>query len=79
MKRKRENNGHGIGSTWAKVASAIALAGAGALALTQLPSVRRYLRIRWMSGGKHPMPSVVEGQDSRAQTPRWGTTHWPMR
>jgi hypothetical protein len=79
MKRKREKNGNGIGNTWAKVVSAIALAGAGALALTQLPSLRRYIRIRRMSGGPHPTPPTVADDASRAQTPRWGTTHWPMR
>jgi hypothetical protein len=78
MERRREKDDHGIGRMLAKVAGAIALAGAGALALSQLPTMRRYLRIRRMSAGKHPSPPNVGDQASRAQTPRWGTTHWPL-
>ena len=68
----------GFGGTAGKIVGAIALASAGLLIVTQLGSIKRYLHLRRISAGKHPVPMPRgQGGPSLAQTPRWGTEHWP--
>ena len=66
-----------IGKTLAKVVGSIALAGAGIFAISQLGTLRRYLRIRSMSARKHATPpgTIPPGETA---PPRWGTSHWPV-
>jgi hypothetical protein len=60
-----------------RIGSILLLAGAGAMFLTQLSALRRYVRMRRMSGDGHPTPpgTLPEAADV---APRWGTSHWPL-
>ncbi|HXU73547.1 MAG TPA: hypothetical protein VN947_29715 [Polyangia bacterium] len=75
MRRWHRNN-DGIFSRVAKVAGAALFAGAGVILLTQIDSLRRYIRLRRIANG-HPTPpgTLKPGADA---PPRWGTAHWPM-
>jgi hypothetical protein len=74
---RRWNDKHdGIFSRVAKMAGIAMLAGAGVVFLTQIDSLRRYLRLRRISNA-HPTPpgTTPPGADA---PPRWGTSHWPV-
>jgi hypothetical protein len=76
MKRGRAGRNKGGLSS---LLGTIAMAGASMYVLTQLPNLLRYFKMRRMSAGDHPVPPRTDDEASRAHTPRWGTTHWPIR
>ncbi|MDB4968870.1 MAG: hypothetical protein JWN44_4559 [Myxococcales bacterium] len=61
----------------ALVAGVVVVAGAGILLVTQLGTLRRYIRMRVMAGRRHPTPPNTERAGDRTP-PRWGTSHWPV-
>lgn len=75
---RRADSHDRFGGTAGRIVGAIALAGAGLLVVTQLGSIMRYLHLWRISAGKHAVPFPRDaGAPSAAQTPRWGTEHWP--
>jgi hypothetical protein len=74
MSGRRKHDG--IVGQVGKLVGAIAMAGAGILALAQLPSLRRYLRMKRMAA-PHTPPQVEVDIAATSQRARWGTSHWP--
>ena len=74
---RRGHNGDGLGERVIRVGGVLLMASAGALLLTQLPALRRYLGMRRMSAERHPRPPGTQTEATEAP-PRWGTSHWPV-
>jgi hypothetical protein len=78
MKHKRTGKDEGPAQRALRLLGSLAAAGAGAVLLGTLPSLRRYLHIKWIAAGQHAMPTMPpDAARSAAQAPRWGTRRWP--
>jgi hypothetical protein len=73
---KRRHRRGGFVDRIMKVAGVLLMAGSGVLLLSQLSTVRRYIRMRRISAAHPKPPGTLRA--SADTPPRWGTTHWPL-